>query len=87
MPQDSDIDFASAAMERHFDGAPIEGVGHEGWAWFELDPVDPALGAGRAERNARRLTALFLAHWDNKTDNQRLVCLSMTADPPSRPRV
>jgi len=83
VPEDSYTDFDWASVERHFDGVPIEAVGHEGWAWFELDPVDPALGAGRAERDALRLAALLLAHWDNKAVNQRLVCLSPRPATPS----
>ena len=35
-------------------------------------------GAPRAHVDALRLLAVFLAHWDNKAENQRLVCLSPT---------
>jgi hypothetical protein len=39
--------------------------------------VDPSKGgAPRAHVDALRLLAVFLAHWDNKGENQRLVCLS-----------
>jgi hypothetical protein len=75
VPEDRFTDFEWAAVERHFDGLPIEAGNHKGWAWFELDPIDPSLGANRAERDALRLTAMLLAHWDNKAANQRLVCL------------
>jgi hypothetical protein len=50
----------------------------EGWAFYELSKVDPALGgATRAEVDALRLTAVFLNHWDNKVANQRLGCLNV----------
>jgi hypothetical protein len=65
-------DFEWVAVERRF-GRPIEADDSDGWAWFELPT-----GAGRARhtRDALRLMAAFLAHWDNKAANQRLVCLT-----------
>ena len=69
-------------MERHFDGLSIEAALTR-LGWFELDPIDPSVGANRAERDALRLTAILLAHWDNKAANQRLVCLAPAA-PSSR---
>jgi hypothetical protein len=80
VPEDSYTDFDWVGVERRFDGAEIEADDQDGWAWHELDPVDPARGANRAERDALRLVALLLSHWDNKAANQRLMCLS-----PSRP--
>ncbi len=69
--------FRWAALERKFDGRPIEAENLTGWGMFELDKVNPAAGgAPRAHIDAIRLLAVFLAHWDNKPDNQRLVCLS-----------
>jgi hypothetical protein len=70
--------FRWVALERRFPGRAIEAEdGSEGWAFFELDNVDSAKGAApRAHVDALRLLAVFLAHWDNKSDNQRLVCLS-----------
>ncbi len=50
----------------------------EGWAWYELAQSE----APRAELDAFRLLAAFLAHWDNKADNQRLVCLDQVPAPP-----
>ena len=48
----------------------------EGWAFFELELIDAEKGgAPRAHVDALRLLAVFLAHWDNKSENQRLVCL------------
>jgi hypothetical protein len=81
VPPDSYTDFEWAAVERHFEGTPIEDGDESGWAWFEFDEVDPAHGANRAERDALRLAAMLLAHWDNKADNQRLVCRDAAASP------
>jgi hypothetical protein len=68
-------DFEWVALERKYDAWPIEAMMHEGWAFAELDRVDASKGgAPRAQVDALRLVAVFLAHWDNKSDNQRLVC-------------
>ncbi len=49
----------------------------EGWALSELDALDEKKGgAPRAHVDALRLLAVMIAHWDNKSENQRLVCLS-----------
>jgi hypothetical protein len=64
-------DFEWVSVERKFDAPPIEDDTREGWAWWELKNVD----APRVELDALRLIAVFLAHWDNKADNQRLVCM------------
>jgi hypothetical protein len=70
-------DFEWAAVERKHYGRPIETDEVEGWAFFELDVIDPRKGgAPRAHVDALRLLAVFLAHWDNKSENQRLVCVS-----------
>jgi hypothetical protein len=70
-------DFEWAAVERKHYGRSIETEDVEGWAFFELDLIDPkAGGAPRAHVDALRLLAVMLAHWDNKSENQRLVCLS-----------
>lgn len=70
-------DFAWAAVEKKHPGRPIETEDLEGWAFFELDLIDPKKGgAPRAHVDALRLLAVMLAHWDNKTENQRLVCMS-----------
>lgn len=75
------IDYADAhdyewvALERKYHGVPIETPTIEGWAFPELSHIDPAKGgAPRAQVDALRLVSVFLAHWDNKADNQRLVC-------------
>jgi hypothetical protein len=77
--EDSYEDFEWVAIEQKFAAAPIESDAQKGWAFFELDSVDPSKGgAPRAHVDALRLLAVFLAHWDNKAENQRLVCLSET---------
>jgi hypothetical protein len=67
-------DFEWVSVERKFDAAPIEDETRQGWAWWELKNVD----APRVELDAFRLIAVFLAHWDNKADNQRLVCMDQS---------
>jgi hypothetical protein len=75
--EDSYEEFEWAGIEQKFPARPIESESQKGWAFFELDSVDPSKGgAPRAHVDALRLIAVFLAHWDNKADNQRLVCLS-----------
>jgi len=70
-------DFDWAAIEHKHWGRPIETQEVEGWAFFELDLIDPKKGGSpKAHVDALRLLAVFLAHWDNKSENQRLVCLS-----------
>ena len=70
-------DFEWVAVERKHWGRGIETETVEGWAFFELDLIDPTKGgAPRAHVDALRLLAVLLAHWDNKSENQRLVCLS-----------
>ncbi len=70
-------DFEWVAVERKLDARPIKSATVEGWAFFELEKVDDTRGgAPRAHVDALRLVAAFLAHWDNKPENQRIVCLS-----------
>ena len=62
-------------MQRLYPAAVIETRDDEGWSFSELDTVDEkAGGAPRAEVDALRLLAAFIAHGDDKPDNQRLVC-------------
>jgi hypothetical protein len=66
-----EVVFEMAAVERRLPGHSLR----SGWAWYELARVDARLGgASRAELDALRLMAVFLAHWDNKAENQRLSC-------------
>jgi hypothetical protein len=64
-------DFEWVAVERKLPAAAIETADAKGWAWWELK----GSAAPPADVDALRLTAAFLAHWDNKAENQRLVCL------------
>jgi hypothetical protein len=76
VPPDSYTDFDWVAIERPFPGRELETAnGTSGWAWYELDRIDPSQGSTPAEIDALRLAAMLLAHWDNKAANQRLVCL------------
>ena len=79
-------DFEWVSVEQKFPAPAIETDSVTGWDWRELDGVD----APRAEVDAFRLLAAFLAHWDNKSQNQRLVCLDrvrMKADTTSGRRL
>lgn len=79
-------DFDKPAVERKLEGRTIEAGEVEGWSWHELQVIDAARGgASRAEVDAFRLMALFLSHWDNKSSNQRLVCLGEPDDEAVRP--
>lgn len=70
-------DFEWVSVERKHYGRAIETEEVEGWAFFELDVIDQKKGgAPKAHVDALRLLAVFLSHWDNKSENQRLVCLS-----------
>ena len=72
-------DFTWTAVEQKLEGESLEGDS-EGWGFFELEHIDPARGgATREEVDALRLIAIFLVHWDNKSPNQRLVCLPPSA--------
>jgi hypothetical protein len=72
-------DFEAVSIERKHDGRAVEVETFEGWDWRELKLVDASKGgATQADLDALRLIAIFLAHWDNKSTNQRLVCLGDT---------
>jgi hypothetical protein len=73
---DEHRDFDFVSIERPLEGASVEGPLGKGWRWDELDQIDPARGgSSRAEVDALRLMAVFLANWDTKEVNQRLACL------------
>ena len=77
-------EFDTAVVERPIKGRRIETSRERGWTWEELVAVDQtAGGAPRAHLDALRLMAVFLNHWDNKSKNQRLLCLGED-DPPGR---
>ena len=70
-------DFEWVLVERKHEARAIETGTRGGWAFHELDQIDAAMGgAPPAHVDALRLMAVFLAHWDTKPENQRLVCLS-----------
>ena len=69
------VEFDVAVLERKVPGRVIEAEPDQGWAWFELDRIDQGRGGSSpAEVDAFRLMAVLLAHWDNKSPNQRLIC-------------
>jgi len=69
-------EFTPAVIERPVEGRRIETEKARGWKWEELAKIDPAAGgATRDQVDALRLLAVLLVHWDNKANNQRLVCL------------
>lgn len=68
--------FHDAVIERPVKGRRIEMRRDRGWRWDELGKITPAAGgAPKAHVDALRLLAVFLGHWDNKSKNQRLLCL------------
>ncbi|MGB2715912.1 MAG: hypothetical protein WBC51_17150 [Vicinamibacterales bacterium] len=72
---DQPMRFAPAVIEQRLEGRRIEASSDQGWAWYELDKIDRDKGgSSRPEVDSLRLLAVFLAHWDNKAENQRLVC-------------
>jgi hypothetical protein len=74
--------FTVVAIERKMSGRAIKGAHGSGWAWPELDKIEPGAGASsRAEIDALRLVAVFLNDWDSKPSNQRLVCLPGAESP------
>jgi hypothetical protein len=79
----SSIEFEWVAVERRFPGDAIETADLRGWSWHETRAMT---AAPRAHLDAFRLLAVFLAHWDNKSENQRLVCLPMARGPNGRCR-
>ena len=73
---DQYVDFRWVSVEHRFPASTIDAGEVKGWGFFELERIDPARGgAPRAHVDALRLAAVLLHHWDNKAENQRLVCL------------
>ena len=68
---DGFTDFEWVSIEQKFPAPAIETETISGWTWRELDRTE----APPQEVDAFRLLAAFLAHWDNKAENQRLVCM------------
>lgn len=79
--------FTAVSVERKLDGRTFEIDPYTGWSFDELSSVSAQHGgAMRAEIDALRLVAVLLGHWDNKPDNQRLVCLEGSARDPASAR-
>jgi hypothetical protein len=68
---DTAVDFEWVAVERKLRATAIETDEGKGWAFHELVKVPTA---SPVHRDALLLMAVFLAHWDNKAENQRLIC-------------
>lgn len=74
-------DTKVSSVERKLPGTDIDTPDITGWAWPELDLVDPAAGgAPRAQRDALKLLAAFIQHTDSKPEQQRLICLPKHPD-------
>jgi hypothetical protein len=70
------VRFEGTTVEVPYGGRSIEAAMLEGWGFDELGEIDESRGgAPRAHVDALRLMAVFLENWDNKYENQRLVCL------------
>ena len=78
---DRAVTFDWVSVERRSAGEPIRTADVEGWTFEEFARVS---SASRTHADALRLLAVFLAHWDNKSENQRLVCLSGRPDAQGR---
>jgi hypothetical protein len=75
---DRTVDFEMAIIERRMPGLEVGG-----WSFPELASIEAAAGgASPAEVDALRLLAVFLADWDGKHDNQRILCAE--SSPPGR---
>jgi len=73
--------FDVAGIERKMPGLEIESFEGPGWAWPELNLVNPTTGATQqTHRDALTLLAVLLQHSDNKTNQQRLICLGEHAE-------
>ena len=69
--RETPVDFEMAVIERRPPGLELEG----GWSFPDLASIDEAAGgATAAEVDALRLLAVFLADWDGKPENQRVLC-------------
>ena len=45
--------FDTAVIERRLDGRKIEGTDDQGWAWYELDKIDPRAEVRPAPKSTR----------------------------------
>lgn len=72
-------DFTWVAVERRFDAPELKVEDQRGWHWHELKTPESG-GAARIHLDGFRVIAMLLNHWDNKGENQRLVCLGGWSD-------
>jgi hypothetical protein len=69
-----------ATVELKFPATEVKGKKGSGWAFKELELVNESLGgAPRAHVDALKLLMAFIQHGDNKSAQQRLVCLEQAA--------
>jgi hypothetical protein len=69
------VDFGPVAIERRAEGTELKTENAAGWGWDELDRRQASDPETRAARDALRLFAVLVNDWDNRPDNQRLLCL------------
>ena len=68
--------FTDVSVERKLIARSVQVGDFRGWSFDELSRIDAMRGgATLADVDALRLVAVLMGHWDNKPDNQRLVCL------------
>lgn len=83
---DDHVDFDAPAVEERIEWRAIEAGDARGFGFHELSTVDSSRGGATvAELDAFRLLAVFLAHWDNKPANQRIVCIGERDASPDAP--
>jgi len=67
--------FPYAIIERKYPGVIIESVEDQGWAWKELEKIEPAKGGATPDQiGALVLLAVFIQHGDQKPQQQRIGC-------------
>jgi len=72
------LEIPDAEIVIKHDDTDIERTPHQGWSWDEFDVLTATDERGaqlRAERDALALIAAFIQHFDNKPEQQALVCL------------
>ena len=76
-----------ALVQRLYPAVPLEEHRDQGWSFDELGAVDPSAGGAPHEQvDALRLLAAFIAHGDDKPENQRLACPIDAIEPVGRCR-
>ena len=76
LPSNRSVEFDTVIIERPRRGGALKPASSRAGGGGSSRKIDPAAGgASRAHVDALRLMAIFLSHWDNKPENQRLICL------------